>query len=118
MVKKKNLWKKRLPELIKKGLIDVAQMGTLLEMIESPDRENFILMQELVKTFIKDKLSEGLNTGQTYAFHEIIGFLANPQHDALVLKGVAGSGKTFLVKRVLEYVTQTENLTKMIGLLD
>lgn len=113
MVKKKNLWKKRLPELINKGLIDVAQMKTLMEMIDSPDRENFVMMQELVKTFIGDTLSRGLNKGQKIAFHGIIDFLANPQYDALVLKGYAGTGKTFLVKRVLEYVTQTENLSKI-----
>lgn len=105
---KKDLWKKRLPELVKKGLITDEQRETLREMIESPDNENMFVVQQLVRNFIRERLSDGLNEGQKEAFAKIIGFLEDPTHDALVLKGYAGTGKTFLVKRVLEYITQTE----------
>lgn len=106
--KKAIAWKKRLPELVQKEYIDVGQSNTLSEMIDSPDKDNFTVVHTLIKGFIKHALMQGLNKGQTRAFEDMVSFLEFPQHDALVLKGYAGTGKTFLVKRLLEYITQTE----------
>ena len=74
-------------------------------MITSPDKENGEIAKELLRLKIADALIKGLNDGQLLAFMEIIDFFRNPQHDAVVLKGYAGTGKTFLVKRIIEYIT-------------
>lgn len=104
----KTLWYKRVEEFYKKEILTESEKDSLLEMIDSPDNQNFTVVETAIKTFIKEKLVCDLNEGQTKAFHEIINFLDNPQHDALVLKGYAGTGKTFLVKRIIEYIAQTD----------
>ena len=109
MSKKKQLWQKRVDELLLKEIIDKSSAEGLTEMINSPDDENFTLVEEVLKDSIRKKLSENLNTGQSDAFYKIVDFLENPQHEALVLKGYAGTGKTFLVKRIIEYIAQTDH---------
>jgi len=109
MSKKKELWQKRVDELLLKEIIDKEAAEGLTQMISSPDNENFTLVEEVLKDSIRKKLSENLNTGQNDAFYKMVDFLENPQHDALVLKGYAGTGKTFLVKRVIEYIAQTDH---------
>lgn len=109
MSKKKELWQKRVDELLLKEIIDKEAAEGLTQMISSPDNENFTLVEEVLKDSIRKKLSENLNTGQSDAFYKIVDFLENPQHDALVLKGYAGTGKTFLVKRIIEYIAQTDH---------
>lgn len=109
MSKKKELWQKRVDELLLKEIIDKEAAEGLTQMINSPDNENFTLVEEVLKDSIRKKLSENLNTGQNDAFYKMVDFLENPQHDALVLKGYAGTGKTFLVKRIIEYIAQTDH---------
>lgn len=109
MSKKKELWQKRVDELLLKEMIEQSAAEGLTQMINSPDDENFTLVEEVLKDSIRKKLSENLNTGQNDAFYKIVDFLENPQHDALVLKGYAGTGKTFLVKRIIEYIAQTDH---------
>ena len=101
---KKKQWKKRVREMRDKELIDNDQLRSLELMIDSSDPENFTVAEELIKNLIREKLSRGLNKGQTDAFQEIVDHLENPEHEALVLKGYAGTGKTFLVKRIMEYI--------------
>lgn len=105
-IKKRRL-SKRLPELLDKELINSVQSDTLNMMIESSDPENFTVAESLVKSLIRTKLSYGLNVGQTQAFESMIDFLEYPEHHAVVLKGYAGTGKTYLVKKVLEYIIAT-----------
>jgi exodeoxyribonuclease-5 len=100
-------WKKRAGELVEKGMLDKDQEDSLKKMIDSPDNENFAVAREVVKVKLTEKFCEGLNEGQVAAFNTIIEFLRDPQHEALVLKGYAGTGKTFLVNRVIEYIAQT-----------
>lgn len=97
-------WKKRVDELTAKGMLNKENQETMKQMIVSPDKENFILAQEILKFKMSSKLVEGLNEGQTIAFAEIVEFFNTPTEDALVLKGYAGTGKTFLVKRIIEYI--------------
>lgn len=97
-------WVKRVDELMQKGLIKAEQQETLSKMILSPDKENYVLAQEILKCRMSDELIKGLNEGQTIAFAEIVEFFSNPTEDAFVLKGYAGTGKTFLVKRIIEYI--------------
>lgn len=103
----KNNWKLRTKELEKKSLLKGDQAENLEAMIDSPDEENYVLAEELLRLKVETALVEGLNDGQLEAFLEIVDFFRNPQHDAVVLKGYAGTGKTFLVKRVIEYITTT-----------
>jgi len=107
---KKYLWGKRAQELFDKKMITPEQFVTLDEMIASPDQENFTLVESIIKTMIREKLSEGLNEGQTLQFENILKFIDSPQRtkDAFVLKGYAGTGKTFLVARIIEYIMQTD----------
>lgn len=53
------------------------------------------------------KLTKGLNTGQADAFMLIRDFIADRNTDDMfVLKGYGGTGKTYLVKRVIEYINK------------
>jgi ATP-dependent exoDNAse (exonuclease V) alpha subunit len=98
-------WKKRAKELTDKGMVDEDQKNTLNKMISSPDKENAYLAKEIMGSKIAKELAEGLNEGQTEAFADILDFFGDPTEEAFVLKGYAGTGKTFLVKRILEYIT-------------
>jgi len=53
---------------------------------------------------LKIRLKDGLNNDQTNAFDSIMEFFDESEIEAFVLKGYAGTGKTFLVKRVVEYI--------------
>lgn len=101
-----NGWAKRADELEAHKAIKSSQKDTLKEMINSPDKENAYMAKELMRLKIADVLIEGLNKGQLAAFLEMIEFFRtqDPKEDAIVLKGYAGTGKTFLVKRVIEYI--------------
>lgn len=101
---KESGWSKRVDELEKYDLLKKEQVAPMKEMLKSPDEENAFITKEIIRLKIKDKLVEGLNRDQTKAFINIIEFLKYGTEDAVVLKGYAGTGKTFLVKRVLEYI--------------
>lgn len=111
----KKEWEKRIHELKNKELIDNNQLKSLILMIASSDQENFLIAEEIIKNLIREKLSYGLNQGQTEAFKQILEHLENPNHQAVVLKGYAGTGKTFLVKRIIEYIIYS-TLTKKIAI--
>lgn len=98
-------WIGRVDELMQRGLLKAEQKDTLSKMILSPDKENYVLAQEILKCRMSEELIKGLNEGQTIAFADIVEFFSNPLEDAFVLKGYAGTGKTFLVKRIIEYIT-------------
>jgi len=106
-VKLKHLWKLRANELRKKKVIGTSEVKRLEEMISSPDLENFTMAREIIRVHMRGGFADGLNKGQLFAFDNILDFLNNPEHDALVLKGYAGTGKTFLVKRVINYIMHT-----------
>jgi exodeoxyribonuclease-5 len=97
-------WSKRVDELEKYNLLKKEQVTPMKDMLNSPDEENAFITKEIIRLKIKDKLIEGLSRDQTKAFINIIEFLKYGKEDAIVLKGYAGTGKTFLVKRVLEYI--------------
>jgi RecG-like helicase len=113
---KQEKWLKKVSEIYNKDLIDADQVDTLNLMIKSSDSENFTMAEETIKVLIRTKLSQGLNQGQVKVFEEVIDYLENPEHQALVLKGYAGTGKTFLIKRILEYIVfSTDNKRIAIG---
>ncbi len=101
------VWKKRAEELVDKNILEENQQETLKKMINSPDKENFVVAKEIISLKLEDKLMEGLNDGQKAAFTSILDFFRDPKEHAVVLKGYAGTGKTFLVKRIIEYIAQT-----------
>jgi hypothetical protein len=101
-------FKKRIDELINKDMIQPDQRDGLNKMIDSPDEENFEVVKELLQVKFRDKLIEGLNEDQLKAFDDILEFILDPDDnvfDAFILKGYAGTGKTFLVKRIIEFIT-------------
>jgi DNA replication protein DnaC len=112
---KKQRWIKRINEINDKNLIDDQQTETLSLMVKSADPENFTVAEECIKTLIRSRLILGLNQDQSVAFEEIVNFLENPQNSAIILKGYAGTGKTYLVKKILEYITYTTD-NKSIGI--
>ena len=110
----KKLWRQRVNELLTKELINEEQKDRLVEMINSPDLENFTLVLSIIKIMLKEKLSEDLNEGQKNAFEKITEFMDNElRADAIVLKGYAGTGKTFLVKKIIEFIVQTSQTDKV-----
>ena len=104
MVKEKDLLQKRVCELADKEIIENSQAKTLNEMVASSDGESRSLAEELVKLKVSNTLLEGLNNDQQKAFIKIVEHINNPQHDVVRLKGFAGTGKTFVTKRILEYI--------------
>jgi exodeoxyribonuclease-5 len=105
---KEGPFKKRVDELVNKDMIKPEQKEGLKNMIDSPDSENFEVAQEIIKIKVEDRLVVGLNDDQVNAFNSILAFLNDPgDAHAFVLKGYAGTGKTFLVKRILEFLTST-----------
>lgn len=103
------MWLKRADEMLKKKIIDSNEHKSLSDMLYSPDKENFTIVKIIMENFIKEKLVEGLNEGQAAAFRSIIDFLNDPTEDAVVLKGYAGTGKTFLVKRIIQFIGLTDD---------
>ncbi len=106
-------WKKRIAEFRDKKLVDGSEAESLIGMISSSDKENFHLVVSIAKVFIKEALSKTLNPGQKEAFDKIVEYIDNGQEDAFVLKGYAGTGKTYLIKQVIEYIIQTEEHSKL-----
>jgi exodeoxyribonuclease-5 len=98
-------WDKRVDELVDKDMIKPEQSDGMKKMISSPDKENMEVAREIVKLKLEERLIIGLNEDQIAAFNDILTFLREGTEDAFVLKGYAGTGKTFLVKRIIEYIT-------------
>jgi len=100
-------WNKRIDELHNKDMISGVQKEAMKKMVDSPDDENFVVVEEIIKLKLEDQLAVGLNNDQTAAFKAILKFFYEGDEHAFILKGYAGTGKTFLVKRIIEYVTAT-----------
>jgi AAA domain len=63
---------------------------------------------------LEKALTEGLNEGQKKAFDEIVDFfLENTHSEAFVLMGYAGTGKTFLVKRLVQWINATQKKNRI-----
>lgn len=103
------MWLMRADEMLKKNIINKKEHKSLSMMLSSPDKENFTIVKGIMVNFIRDKLAIGLNEGQTAAYKSILEFLEDPVEDAIVLKGYAGTGKTFLVKRIIQYIGLTDD---------
>ena len=103
------MWLKRADEMLKKQIINVEEYDSLSAMLHSPDKENFTIVKRIMENFIRDKLVIGLNEGQAAAFRSMLDFIDDPVEDAVVLKGYAGTGKTFLVKRIIQYIGLTDD---------
>ena len=102
-----NDWKDLVKALEHKDVIDSDAAQVLAAMIASPDKENAVVASEILKQKIKVILLERLNVGQQEAFRAITNFFMGVEnYDAVVLKGYAGTGKTYLVKRLLEYIVR------------
>ena len=103
-----NNWTSLVKSLKQKNVVDRNAASSLKAMIASPDTENTLVASEIIKHKIRDPLTKDLNEGQTNAFHAIADFCNGAlEADAVVLKGYAGTGKTYLVKRVLEYLVRS-----------
>jgi exodeoxyribonuclease-5 len=66
----------------------------------------------------KQELKETLNSDQSKAFDELINFanqkFGDPESpDAVVLKGYAGTGKTYLVNKVIQYINKRYTVRKI-----
>lgn len=111
----KGKWTSLVDDLTEKNYLEKNQSVSLKAMIASPDEENLVVAEELIKLKITDALMEGLNPGQAEAFVKIVQFLRNSEepHSAVVLKGYAGTGKTYLVKRLIEYIRHTDPNAKI-----
>jgi len=113
MVDEKEGFSKRIDELVDKDMLKPEQQEGMKKMIASPDEENMEVVKEIVKIKLEDRLVIGLNEDQTNAFYSILTFLKEGGADAFVLRGYAGTGKTFLVKRIIEYITASYSRRKI-----
>lgn len=52
-------------------------------------------------------LREGLNTDQLAAFEKLVDFIKPGGNSVFVLKGYAGTGKTFLIKRLIQHIRKS-----------
>jgi len=79
-------------------------------MLASQDSESRDMVPMIAKTYIKNTLSEKLNPEQAIAFEATTDYADNPdgEYEGVVITGYAGVGKTFLVKRIIEYIIQTD----------
>lgn len=98
-------WNKNIDKLTQDEILNPEQKENMKKMTSSVDKENLEVAKEIVKIKLEEVLSQGLNDDQTKAFYKMIDFLKHGGADAFVLKGYAGTGKTFLVKRIIEFIT-------------
>ena len=98
------MWNKRADELLAKGIFSPNETDTLKQMVDSSDFETQELGKELIRLRIESKLLVGLNRDQTKAFLSIVDFIKNGGFDAMLVEGYAGTGKTFLMQRVIEFI--------------
>jgi exodeoxyribonuclease V len=54
------------------------------------------------------KYTEGLNSGQLDAFNKLISFSKSEKNEMFILRGYAGTGKTFLVKKFVQYILDND----------
>jgi ATP-dependent exoDNAse (exonuclease V) alpha subunit len=55
---------------------------------------------------IAEKLIDGLNVDQKAAFIRLKNFILSDDDSIFVLKGYAGTGKTFLIRRLIDFISQ------------
>lgn len=55
-----------------------------------------------------EPLIHGLNNDQRAAFFKLRNFIMSPEDSIFVLKGYAGTGKTFLVQRLVEFIRKID----------
>ena len=68
----KERWRKRANEFYDRELISTEQRNSLLEMIDSPDEENAIMVELVAKNYIRNTLSNSLNDEQKASFEDIL----------------------------------------------
>jgi len=82
-------------------------------MYNSPDPESRNMVHSVAKVFIKEGLVKALNEGQGSVFEGALDYFSDSDIDALIIKGYAGTGKTFLVRKLIEYILQTDEQSKI-----
>jgi exodeoxyribonuclease-5 len=100
-----NDWLNLTKELINKGLANNNELEAFEEMVNSPDKENKTLAKEIIRLRIEDAYLKELNKEQQKAFVKLISYLKNPEeYKAAVLQGYAGTGKTYLISHVVDFI--------------
>jgi len=87
-------------ELIEKGLIQNQEPAN----ITNNDRETAI--DHLTLTFREYTKNLNLTSSQSEAVKKLDKFLINPDAHAFILKGYAGTGKTFLLGKLAQYLQE------------
>ena len=87
-----------------KKVIDILNKNekkTISELMKSNKKMANMLLG--VKSI--NELKDGLNDDQQRAFDEIVDYiLSDSEYQGIVLSGYAGTGKTFLIKRIVEWL--------------
>jgi exodeoxyribonuclease-5 len=96
-------WHSYLDKYLSAELIDEELYKKLQMLIDSIDIDSVTLSQELVKVKLREYFTQGLNDDQRKAFDSMIAFVTSSEEDAFVLKGYAGTGKTFLIQKFLDF---------------
>lgn len=87
--------------------LDVDIRDSLIEMLKSSDIKDFNMGQGLISNFVAERNSSMLNECQKKAFDEIVEYLDTNENEygGIVLKGYAGTGKTFLIGKIISWYT-------------
>lgn len=62
---------------------------------------------------IKEEFTLGLNKGQREAFNLLLDFVGSKDQSMFILRGYAGTGKTFLVKRLIQHISKYQPQCKI-----
>ncbi len=87
--------------------LDVDVRDTLTEMLKSSDIKDYNMGVGLISNFVAEHNSSMLNECQKSAFNEMVEYLETNANDynGVVLKGYAGTGKTFLIGKLISWYT-------------
>ena len=96
---------KRLQEIVDQLNMSDEERSSYSQMLDSSDDDLVSAASTIVSLTASERLKIGLNSDQLKAYDNIIDYLTcDSDYDGVVISGYAGTGKTFLVKRVVEFV--------------
>lgn len=106
-----NIWQTLISNLQARNRMTNETANILLSLLKS-NPESTIMAKEMIKAELTDILVEPLNEAQKSIFNNVVKYIDGDDEfegiDAFMINGYAGTGKTFLIKRIIEYICAVE----------
>lgn len=83
-------------------------------MAKSKKKKNKSEDREALLKAIREKCMEGLNDGQKEIFNALDNFCEDSQKQLFLIKGYAGTGKTFMISRFFAYLKEKDNSNNIV----